>query len=146
MQVLEDMLLTLQELFMLPSVRLRPMLSIPPMEWVILDMLDTLVMVLDMESPMLLTLLVFMALLLLLSQLFMEPMLVLEDTSPTLLELFMLPNVKQRLLLMLTTMHMDMEAMVLDTESILMDMATVLDTLPLAMVVVLDTDMVMDST
>merc|ERR1719499_1514410 len=37
MQVLEDMLLTLQELFMLPSVRLRPMLSIPPMEWVILD-------------------------------------------------------------------------------------------------------------
>merc|ERR1712054_421108 len=139
MQVLEDMLLTLQELFMLPSVRLRPMLSIPPMEWVILDMLDTLVMVL-------LILLVFMALLLLLSQLFMEPMLVLEDKSPTLLELFMLPNVKQRLLLMLTTMHMDMEAMVLDTESILMDMATVLDTLPLAMVVVLDTDMVMDST
>merc|ERR1719419_558194 len=83
MQVLEDMLLTLQELFMLPSVRLRPMLSIPPMEWVILDMLDTLVMVLlildmpqllfilllhmlplfimllDMESPMLLTLSVF---------------------------------------------------------------------------------------
>merc|ERR1712083_1069464 len=37
MQVLEDMLLTLQELFMLPSVRLRPMLSIPPMVWVILD-------------------------------------------------------------------------------------------------------------
>merc|ERR1711915_366930 len=37
MQVLEDMLLTLQELFMLPSVRLRPMLSIPLMEWVILD-------------------------------------------------------------------------------------------------------------
>merc|ERR1719336_2488065 len=81
MQVLEDMLLTLQELFMLPSVRLRPMLSIPPMEWVILDMPGTLVMVLlmldmpplfimllDMESPMLLTLLVFMALLLLLSQ------------------------------------------------------------------------------
>merc|ERR1719167_1979654 len=105
---------------MLPSVRLRPMLSIPPMEWVILDMLDTLVMVLhilplfimllDMESPMLPTLSGFMALLLLLSQLFMEPMLVLEDTSPTLLELFMLPNVKQRLLLMLTTMHMVMEA------------------------------------
>merc|ERR1711915_536794 len=46
MQVLEDMLLTLQELFMLPSVRLRPMLSILLMEWVILDMLDTLVMVL----------------------------------------------------------------------------------------------------
>merc|ERR1719300_2174738 len=89
MLVLEDMLLTLQELFMLPSARLRPMLSIPPMEWVILDMLDTLVMVLlildmqlllfimllhmlplfimllDMESPMLLTLLVFTALLLL---------------------------------------------------------------------------------
>merc|ERR1712198_180791 len=110
MQVLEDMLLTLQELFMLPSVRLRPMLSIPPMEWVILDMLDTLVMVL------------------------------------LILELFMLPNVKKRLLLMLNTMHMDMEAMVLDTDSILMDMATILDTLPLAMVVVLDTDMVMDST
>merc|ERR1711872_641637 len=54
MQVLEDMLLTLQELFMLPSVRLRPMLSIPPMEWVILDMLDTLVMVLlilDAATP-----------------------------------------------------------------------------------------------
>merc|ERR1719342_2000354 len=85
-----------------------------------------------MESPMLLTLLVFMALLLLLSQLFMEPMQVLEDMLLTLLELFMLPSVKQRLLLMLTTMHMDMEA--------------ILDTLPLAMVVVLDTDMVMDST
>merc|ERR1719249_276098 len=112
----------------------------------LLHMLPLFIMLLDMESPMLLTLLVFMALLLLLSQLFMEPMLVLEDTSPTLLELFMLPNVKQRLLLMLTTMHMDMEAMVLDTESILMDMATILDTLPLAMVVVLDTDMVMDST
>merc|ERR1712228_229914 len=54
MQVLEDMLLILQELFMLPSVRLRPMLSIPPMEWVILDMLDILVMVLlmlDMQLP-----------------------------------------------------------------------------------------------
>merc|ERR1719334_1807150 len=98
MQVLEDMLLTLQELFMLPSVRLKPMLSIPPMEWVILVMLDTLVMVLDMESPMLLTLSVFTALLLLLSQLFMVPMLVLEDMSPTLLELFMLPSVKQRLI------------------------------------------------
>merc|ERR1711872_812044 len=71
---------------------------------------------------------------------------VLEDMSPTLLELFMLPSAKQRPLLMLTTMHMDMEAMVLDTESILMDMATVLDTLPLVMAVVLDTDMVMDST
>merc|ERR1712228_586898 len=46
MQVLEDMLLTLRELFMLPSVKLRLMLSIPPMEWVILDMLDILVMVL----------------------------------------------------------------------------------------------------
>merc|ERR1719300_1405128 len=54
MQVLEDMLLTLQELFMLPSVRLRPMLSIPPMEWVILDMLDTLVMVLlILDMPLL---------------------------------------------------------------------------------------------
>merc|ERR1719249_326310 len=146
MQVLEDMLLTLQELFMLPSVRLRPMLSIPPMEWVILDMLDTLIMLLDMESPMLLTLSVFTALLLLLSQLFMVPMPVLEDMSPTLLELFMLPSVKQRLILMLTTMHMDMEATVLDTECILMDMDIILDTLPLAMVVVLDTDMVMDST
>merc|ERR1719378_797281 len=71
---------------------------------------------------------------------------VLEDMSPTLLELFMLPSAKQRLLLMLTTMHMDMEATVLDTESILMDMDIILDTLPLAMVVVLDTDMVMDST
>merc|ERR1719300_1705764 len=111
----------------------------------LLHMLPLFIMLLDMESPMLLTLSVFTVLLLLLSQLFMEPMPVLEDMSPTLLELFMLPNVKQRLLLMLTTMHMDMEAMVLDTEYILMDMATVLDTLPLAMVVVLDTDMVMDS-
>merc|ERR1711939_1072526 len=34
----------------------------------------------------------------------------------------------------------------LDTESILMDMDIILDTLPLAMVVVLDTDMVMDFT
>merc|ERR1712228_651300 len=65
--------------------------------------------------------------------------------SPTLLELFMLPNVKQRLILTLTTMHMDLEAMVLDTESILMDMAIILDTLPLAMVMVLDMDMVMDT-
>merc|ERR1712228_374849 len=104
-------------------------LSIPPMEWVILDMLDILVMVL----------------LLLLSQLFMVPMQVLEDMSLTLLELFMLPNVKQRLILMLTTMHMDLGAMVLDTDSILMDMAIILDTLPLAMVVVLDMDMVMDT-
>merc|ERR1719342_904987 len=71
---------------------------------------------------------------------------VLEDMLLTLLELFMLPSVKQRLLLMLTTMHMDMEATVLDTESILMDMDIILDTLPLVMVVVLDTDMVMDST
>merc|ERR1712198_250173 len=55
MLVLEDMLLTLQELFMLPSVRLRPMLSIPPMESVILDMLDTLVMVLlILDMPLLL--------------------------------------------------------------------------------------------
>merc|ERR1712112_80481 len=84
----------------------------------LLHMLPLFIMLLDMESPMLLTL----------------------------LELFMLPSVKQRLILMLTTMHMDMEAMVLDTESILMDMATVLDTLPLIMAVVLDTDMVMDST
>merc|ERR1711915_875707 len=98
-----------------------------------------------MESPMLLTLLVFTVLLLLLSQLFMEPMQVLEDTSPTLLELFMLPNVKQRLIRMLTTMHMDLEAMVLVTESFLMDMVIILDTLPLAMVVVLDMDMVMDT-
>merc|ERR1712083_1122871 len=72
------------------------------------------------------------------------PMQVLEDMLPTLLELFMLPNVKQRLILMLTTMHMDLGAMVLDTDSILMDMAIILDTLPLAMVVVLDMDMVMD--
>merc|ERR1719167_33669 len=112
----------------------------------LLHMLPLFIMLLDMESPMLLTLLVFMALLLLLSQLFMEPMQVLEDMLLTLLELFMLPSVKQRLLLMLTTMHMDMEATVLDTESILMDMDIILDTLPLAMVVVLDTDMVMDST
>merc|ERR1719167_580432 len=112
----------------------------------LLHMLPQFIMLLDMESPMLLTLLVFMALLLLLSQLFMEPMQVLEDMLLTLLELFMLPSVKQRLLLMLTTMDMDMEAMVLDTESILMDMATILDTLPLVMAVVLDTDMVMDST
>merc|ERR1719167_2093276 len=112
----------------------------------LLHMLPLFIMLLDMESPILLTLLVFMALLLLLSQLFMEPMQVLEDMLLTLLELFMLPSVKQRLLLMLTTMHMDMEAMVLDTESILMDMDIILDTLPLAMVVVLDTDMVMDST
>merc|ERR1712083_278586 len=76
---------------------------------------------------------------------FMVPMQVLEDTSPTLLELFMLPNVKQRLILMLTTMHMALGAMVLDTDSILMDMAIILDTLPLAMVVVLDMDMVMDT-
>merc|ERR1719167_750013 len=112
----------------------------------LLHMLPLFIMLLDMESPMLLTLLVFMALLLLLSQLFMEPMQVLEDMLLTLLELFMLPSVKQRLLLMLTTMDMDMEATVLDTESILMEMDIILDTLPLAMVVVLDTDMVMDST
>merc|ERR1719167_1203086 len=112
----------------------------------LLHMLPLFIMLLDMEPPILLTLLVFMALLLLLSQLFMEPMQVLEDMLLTLLELFMLPSVKQRLLLMLTTMHMDMEATVLDTESILIDMDIILDTLPLAMVVVLDTDMVMDST
>merc|ERR1719167_1864931 len=110
----------------------------------LLHMLPLFIMLLDMESPMLLTLLVFMALLLLLSQLFMEPMQVLEDMLLTLLELFMLPSAKQRLLLMLTTM--DMEATVFDTESIIMDMDIILDTLPLAMVVVLDTDMVMDST
>merc|ERR1712228_1114185 len=117
-----------------------------------LDILVMVLLILDMqllpfvmESPMLLTLLVFMALLLLLSQLFMVPMQVLEDTSPTLLELFMLPNVKQRLILMLITMHMDFGAMVLDTEFILMDMVIILDTLPLAMVVVLDMDMVMDT-
>merc|ERR1712228_622707 len=118
--------------------------------------LDTLVMallILDMqllpfimESPMLLTLLVFTELLLLLSQLFMVPMLVLDDTSPTLLELFMLPSVKQRLILMLITMHMGMEVMVLDADSILMDMAIILDTQPLDIVMVLDTDMVLDTT
>merc|ERR1712112_404392 len=112
----------------------------------LLPMLPLFIMLLDMESPMLLTLSVFTALLLLLSQLFMVPMPVLEDMSRTLLELFMLPSVKQRLLLMLATMHMDMEATVLDTESILMDMDIILDTLLLAMVVVLDMDMVMDST
>merc|ERR1712228_158975 len=90
-------------------------------------------------------LLVFTELLLLLSQLFMVPMQVLEDMLPTLLELFMGPNAKQRLILMLTTMHMDLVAMVLDTESILMDMAIILDTPPLALVVVLDMDMVMDT-
>merc|ERR1712228_608263 len=100
----------------------------------LLHMLSLFIMLLDMESPMLLTLSVFTALLLLLSQLFMGPMQVLEDTSPTLLELFMLPNVKQRLILMLTTMHMVLGAMVLDTESILMDMAIILDTPPLALV------------
>merc|ERR1711915_676655 len=102
----------------------------------LLHMLPLFIMLLVMESPMMLTLLVFTALLLLLSQLFMVPMQVLEDTSPTLLELFMLPNVKQMLILMLTTMHMDLGAMVLDTDSILMDMAIILDTLPLVMVVV----------
>merc|ERR1711915_227252 len=111
----------------------------------LLHMLPLFIMLLVMESPMLLTLLVFTVLLLLLSQLFMVPMQVLEDTSPTLLELFMLPNVKQRLTLMLTTMHMDLGAMVLDTDSILMDTAIILDTLPLALVVVLDMDMVMDT-
>merc|ERR1711915_1082719 len=85
-------------------------------------------------------------LLLLLSQLFMVPMLVLDDMSPTLLELFMLPSVKQRLILMLITMHMGTEAMVLDTDSILMDMAIILDTQPLDIVMVLDTDMVLDTT
>merc|ERR1711915_416886 len=111
----------------------------------LLHMLPLFIMLLVMESPMLLTLLVFTVLLLLLSQLFMVPMQVLEDMLPTLLELFMLPNVKQRLSLMLTTMHMDLEAMVLDTESILTDMAIILDTQPLALVVVLDMDMVMDT-
>merc|ERR1712228_517710 len=101
---------------------------------------------LDMESPILLTLSVFTVLLLLLSQLFMVPMQVLEDMLLTLLELFMLPSVKQRLILMLIIMHMDMEAMVLDTEFILMDMAIILDTQPLDIVMVLDTDMVMDTT
>merc|ERR1712228_1107402 len=94
--------------------------------------------------PLFIMLLVFTELLLLLSQLFMVPMQVLEDMLPTLLELFMLQNAKQRLILMLTTMHMDLVAMVLDTESILMDMAIILDTPPLALVVVLDMDMVMD--
>merc|ERR1711915_1155138 len=47
---------------------------------------------------------------------------------------------------MLITMHMDMEAMVLDTDFILMDMAIILDTQPLDIVMVLDTDMVMDTT
>merc|ERR1712083_1020764 len=92
----------------------------------------------------LLTLLVFTELLLLLSQLFM--VLVLDDTSPTLLELFMLPSVKQRPILVLITMHMGMEALVLDTDSILMDMAIILDTQPLDIVMVLDTDMVLDTT
>merc|ERR1712083_976719 len=111
----------------------------------LLHMLPLFIMLLDMESPMLLTLLVFTELLLLLSQLFMVPMQVLEDTLPTLLEPFMLPNVKQRLILMLTIMHMDLGAMVLDTESILMDMAIILDTPPLDLVVVLDMGMVMDT-
>merc|ERR1711920_757034 len=95
--------------------------------------------------PLFIMLLVFTELFLLLSQLFMVPMQVLEDMLPTLLELFMLPNVKQSLILMLTTMHMDLGAMVLDTESILMDMAIILDTQPLALVMVLDMDMVMDT-
>merc|ERR1712228_624616 len=95
--------------------------------------------------PLFIMLLVFTELLLLLSQLFMVPMQVLEDMLPTLLEQFMLPHGKQRLILMLTTMHMDLGAMVLDTESILMDMAIILDTLPLVMVVVLDMDMVLDT-
>merc|ERR1711915_277833 len=104
------------------------------------------IMLLDMESPMLLTLSVFTELLLLLSQLFMVHGQVLEDMLLTLLELFMLPSVKQRLILMLIIMHMDMEAMVLDTEFILMDMDIILDTQPLDIVMVLDTDMVMDTT
>merc|ERR1712228_990230 len=111
----------------------------------LLLMLPLFIMLLDMESPMLLTMGVFTELLLLLSQLFMVHMQVLEDMLPTLLELFMSPNAKQRLILMLTTMHMDLVAMVLDTESILMDMAIILDTPPLALVVVLDMDMVMDT-
>merc|ERR1711915_926853 len=118
---------------------------IPLLFITLLHMLPLFIMLLVMESSMLLTLLVFTALLLLLSQLFMVPMQVLEDMLPTLLELFMLPNVKQMLILMLTTMHMDLGAMVLDTESILMDMAIILDTLPLVMVVVLDMDMVLDT-
>merc|ERR1712083_303959 len=81
-----------------------------------------------MESPMFLTLSVFTVLLLLLSQ------------------LFMVPSVKQRLILMLITMHMDMEAMVLDIDFTLMDMVIILDTQPLDIVMVLDTDMVMDTT
>merc|ERR1711915_11032 len=118
---------------------------IPLLFITLLHMLPLFIMLLVMESPMLLTLLVFTVLLLLLFQLFMVLMQVLEDMSPTLLELFMLPNVKQRLILMLTTMHMDLGATVLDTESILMDMAIILDTQPLALVVVLDMDMVMDT-
>merc|ERR1711915_1165559 len=105
-----------------------------------------LLLMLPLFIMLLLTLSVFTALFLLLSQLFMVPMQVLEDMLLTLLELFMLPNVKQRLIPMLITMHMDMEAMVLDTEFILMDMAIILDTQPLDIVMVLDTDMVMDTT
>merc|ERR1712083_31421 len=111
----------------------------------ILDMQLLLFITLLHMLPLFIMLLVFTELLLLLSQLFMVPMQVLEDMLPTLLELFILPSVKQRLILTLTIMHMDLGAMVLDTESILMDMAIILDTPPLDLVVVLDMGMVMDT-
>merc|ERR1712013_660944 len=103
-------------LFMLPNVKLRPKLtqlsSMELMDMLVLDtlamldmsdilmlmdMLDTLMLLLDMLPTAHLPVPALLALPLLLSQLLLVDMPVLDVMLPTLLVLFMLPSVKLRL-------------------------------------------------
>merc|ERR1712183_41412 len=101
---LADIWQTLLELFMLPSERLLPMLD--------MAMVDMAMLVMDTASPTLEALLELLAMLLLLSQVSMGDMLELADILQTLVELFMLPSARLRL--MLDTSMEDMVDMVLD--------------------------------
>merc|ERR1712115_380170 len=112
MLVLVAMLLTLLVLFMLPSVKQRlmliPLSSMELTDMLVLDMLDILIPMAILAIPMpLLDMLptahlpapTLLVLPLLLSQPLLVDMLVLVAMLPTLPELFMLPSVKQRLML-----------------------------------------------
>merc|ERR1712096_496761 len=101
-----DILPTLLELFMLPSVRLRQMLD--------MAMVDMAMLVTDTASTTLEALLELLAMLLLLFLVSLEDMLELADIWQTLVELFMLPSVRLRRMLDMAMEDMAMVDMVWD--------------------------------
>jgi len=111
---LADIWPTLLELFILPSERLRPMLD--------MVMVDMAMLAMDTASAALGALLELLAMLLLLSLVSLEDMLELADILQTLVELFILPNVKLRPMPDISMEDMAMVDMVWDMLVLAMDM------------------------